>query len=113
MTLRYGRHVLEVQLRDVEQGSLGQAKYVNVGEPIPIRGNWQPLDSVEILNRGLQDVITARFSTFGAWPGERNSLVFHGGWEWEIVSQEYPDMSETTKHWVIILKRGRPHGSGQ
>jgi hypothetical protein len=108
-----GRHTVEVQLREAAAGSLGQKKYSNVGDRLPIRGNLQPLSSDEILANGLQNEITRRFSG-RTWPGDSTSLVYTDGWEWSPVGEpEHFGMSPRTAHYVVILKRGAKDGAGQ
>jgi hypothetical protein len=105
------RHLVEVQLRDATPGSLGQSKLVEYGDRIPTRCNFQPLDSAEILNRGLQLEVTGRISC-RSWPGDSRSLVYYDGWEWEPVGEpEHFRMSERTDHFVVIVKRGARDGT--
>ncbi|WP_243063189.1 hypothetical protein [Humibacter sp. RRB41] len=104
------RHVVTVQNRQQVEGSIGQNELVNDGAPVKVRGNKHPLSSDEIVSFGLRDFVTMSFHSL-SWPGSPLCVVTFDGAEWDQVGEaQLYDMSPSTRHFEVILRKRNSTG---
>lgn len=104
-----GPETVTVQRRKRQQDQIGGSKWINDGDPIPVKGVMvQPVSAAVLTDMGLEVIESKRVigRRPGGWPGGPYSLITWRGRDWtqpQGVAMEY-DTSPGVAHFSIIIQ---------
>lgn len=108
-----GPETLTVQARRQVEDSLGAARWVDDGPPVPAVGYMvQPVTSAEANDLGLEAIESYRVIGRGPWPGGMHSVITWDGRTWDQRGPARRHRSGLATHHVVVIITSRSPGAG-